>query len=69
MCDANVHTLDWNANEEAAKGPGQEIAKAVAKAESDLQNGTLFGNSGHLTAHQREKLPIPEIGSSTKSTV
>jgi integrase len=66
--DVYGHTLDWTANEDAAKGLGQEIAKAVAKAESDLQNGALFENSGHLTAHQREKLPISEIGSSTKST-
>jgi hypothetical protein len=65
--DVYGHTLDWSANDEAAKGLGNEIAKAVAKAESDLQNGTLFENSGPLTAHQREKLPISEIGSSAKS--
>jgi integrase len=65
--DVYGHTLDWSANEEAAKGLGNEIAKAVAAAESDLQNGALFVNSGPLTAHQREKLPISEIGSSLES--
>jgi integrase len=65
--DVYGHTLDWSANEEAAKGLGNEIAKAVARAESDLQNGALFANSGPLTAHQREKLPISEIGSSLES--
>lgn len=53
--DVYGHTLDWGANEEAAGGLGSEIAKAVAKAESD--------NSGPLTAHQREKLPFSENGS------
>jgi hypothetical protein len=65
--DVYGHTLDWSANEEAAKGLGNEIAKAVAAAESDLQNGALFVNSGPLTAHQRKRLPFSENGSLVNS--
>jgi integrase len=39
------HTLDWKSNEEAAKGLGEEIFKAVTEAEGNL-------DSGPLTAHK-----------------
>jgi hypothetical protein len=45
--DVYGHTLDWKANEDAAKGLGDELAKAVTEAESNF-------DSGHLTAHQKE---------------
>ncbi len=45
--DVYGHTLDWKANDDAAKGLGEELAKAVTKAESNL-------NSGPLTAHPKE---------------
>lgn len=45
--DVYGHTLDWKANEEAAKGLGDEIARAVAEAESNV-------DSGPLTAHNEE---------------
>ncbi len=45
--DVYGHTLDWKANEDAAKGLGHELAKAVTEAESSF-------DSGHLTAHQKE---------------
>lgn len=45
--DVYGHTLDWKANEDAAKGLGDEIAKAVTEAESNL-------DSGPLTAHKSE---------------
>ncbi|MGA7524645.1 MAG: site-specific integrase [Acidobacteriaceae bacterium] len=63
--DVYGHTLDWAANEEAAKGLGNEIAKAVTKAESE----TLAVDSGHLTAHAEEKLPVSEIGSPLYSMI
>jgi integrase len=47
--DVYGHTLDWRANEEAAKGLGDEIAKAVTEAESNL-------DSGPLTAHKENDL-------------
>jgi integrase len=47
--DVYGHTLDWKANEEAAKGLGAEIEKAVAETESNL-------DSGPLTAHKEEDL-------------
>ena len=43
--DVYGHTLDWKANEDAAKGLGNEIAKAVAEAGNNL-------DSGPLTAHK-----------------
>jgi hypothetical protein len=43
--DVYGHTLDWKSNEEAAKGLGAEIAKAVTEAEGKL-------DSGPLTAHK-----------------
>jgi len=43
--DVYGHTLDWNANGDAAKGLGNEIAKAVIEAASIL-------DSGPLTAHK-----------------
>jgi integrase len=45
--DVYGHTLDWKANEDAAQGLGDELAKAVTEAESNF-------DSGHLTAHQKE---------------
>jgi integrase len=42
--DVYGHTLDWKTNEDAAKRLGDEIAKAVTEADSDL-------DSGPLTAH------------------
>jgi len=39
------HQLDWKSNEEAAKGLGKSIAKAVAEAKSN-------SDSGPLTAHK-----------------
>lgn len=51
--DVYGHTLDWTANEDAAKRLGEEIAKAVAVAERKQQ----FLHSGHLSAHEKEKLP------------
>ena len=51
--DVYGHTLDWNANEDAAKGLGEEIGKAVAAAaENNQENNSI--DSGHLTAHQKE---------------
>lgn len=49
--DVYGHTLDWTANEDAAKRLGEEIAKAVAKAESKQQDNF---DSGPLTAHAKE---------------
>ncbi|MDE3188142.1 MAG: site-specific integrase [Acidobacteriota bacterium] len=43
--DVYGHTLDWKSNEEAAKGLGDEIARAVTEAESNV-------DSGPLTAHK-----------------
>jgi len=43
--DVYGHTLDWKSSEEAAKGLGSEIAKAMKEAE-----GTF--DSGPLTAHK-----------------
>jgi integrase len=43
--DVYGHQLDWKSNEEAAKGLGEAIAKAVAEAKSN-------SNSGPLTAHK-----------------
>jgi hypothetical protein len=54
--DVYGHTLDWKANEDAAKGLGQEIAKAVTETESNF-------DSGHLTAHQKENFPNSGFGS------
>jgi hypothetical protein len=54
--DVYGHTLDWKANEDAAKGLGDELAKTVAEAESKI-------DSGPLTAQHKEKLPSSELGS------
>ena len=54
--DVYGHTLDWKSNEEAAKGLGDEIAKAITEAESNL-------DSGPLTAHPKERPPSSEAGS------
>ena len=35
------HTLDWKANENAAKGLGDELAKAVTEAESNFDSALL----------------------------
>lgn len=45
--DVYGHQLDWKASEEAAKGLGEAIAKAVVEAESNL-------DSGPLTAHNKQ---------------
>jgi hypothetical protein len=45
-------TLDWKANEEAAKGRGNELAKAVAEVQSKQQDKSV--DSGSLTADQKE---------------
>jgi integrase len=52
--DVYGHTLDWKANEDAAKGLGQEIAKAVTETESNF-------DSGHLTAHQKENFQTQDL--------
>ena len=43
--DVYGHTPDWKTNEDAARRLGDEIAKAVTEADSDL-------DSGPLTAHK-----------------
>ena len=50
--DVYGHALDWKANEDAAKGLGEELARAVTEAESSL-------DSGYLTAHPKK---ISELG-------
>jgi hypothetical protein len=55
--DVYGHTFDWTSNEDAAKRLGEEIAKAVAEVERKQR----FLDSGHLSAHEKEKLP--NIGS------
>ncbi len=40
--DVYGHTLDWKANEEAAKGLGEEIAKAVAEAREQSIDSALL---------------------------
>jgi hypothetical protein len=45
-----VHTLDWKCNEDAAKGLGKEIARAV----ESQQQEQISVDSGHLTTHQKE---------------
>ncbi len=42
--DVYGHTLDWKASEEAARGLGDEIARAVTEAESNV-------DSAPFTAH------------------
>jgi hypothetical protein len=54
------HTLDWTANEDAAKRLGEEIAKAVAELERKQQ---LKLDSGHLSAHQKENSQAGNLGS------
>jgi hypothetical protein len=51
--DVYGHTLDWTGNEDAAKRLAEEIAKAIAEVERKQQ----LLNSGHLSAHEKEKLP------------
>jgi hypothetical protein len=46
--DVYGHTLDWESNEDAAKGLGEVIARAVAEADVKI-------DSGHLTAHQKKQ--------------
>lgn len=58
--DVYGHTLDWTANEEAAKRLGEEIAKAVAKAEREQQSKL---DSGHLSAHAKENSQAGNLGS------
>ena len=57
--DVCGHTLDWKANENAAKGLGGEIAKAVAKAKSNPEGN--FIDFDPLTAHPKEKLPSRDL--------
>lgn len=52
--DVYGHTLDWKANEEAAKALGNEIAKAAAESEGAL-------DSGHLTAHKRKNFQTRDL--------
>ena len=52
--DVYGHTLDWKSNEEAAKGLGEQIAKAVTAAESNL-------DSGPLTAHKQENFQTRDL--------
>jgi hypothetical protein len=52
--DVYGHTLDWKSNEEAAKGLGEEIFKAVTEAEGNL-------DSGPLTAHKQKDLQTREL--------
>jgi hypothetical protein len=59
--DVYGHTLDWKANEDAAKGLGDELAKAVAEVQRKQQDKSV--DSGPLTAHDKEKLPSSELGS------
>jgi hypothetical protein len=54
--DVCGHALGFQSNEEAAKGLGEEIAKAVKKAEESQ-------NSGPRTAHKTERLPNSKVGS------
>jgi integrase len=56
--DVYGHALDWKTNEDAAKGLGDVIAKAVADAESKLQGNPV--DSGTLTAHQKKMASEPE---------
>jgi hypothetical protein len=58
--DVYGHTLDWKANDEAAKGQGDEIAKAVAAADANLENNL---NSALLTTLKKAKLPSSKLGS------
>ena len=51
--DVYGHTLDWTANEDAAKRLGEEIAKAIAEVERKRRDLDF----GHLSAHEKEKLP------------
>ena len=48
------HTLEWRANEDGAKGLGQEIAKAVTETESNC-------DSGPLSAHQKENFQTQDL--------
>ena len=50
--DVYGHTLDWKANEDAARGLGDELAKAVAEVQSKQQDKSV--DSGPPTAHQKE---------------
>ena len=52
--DVYGHTLDWKSNEYAVKGLGEEIAKAVAKAEAE-------SDSGPLTAYKQNDLRPREL--------
>jgi integrase len=56
--DVYGHALDWKSNEDAARGLGGAIAKAVADAESKQQGNSV--DSGTLTAHQKEMAPESE---------
>ena len=44
--DVYGHTLDWKSNADAATGLGDEIAKAVAEADSSLDSGPLTAHNG-----------------------
>jgi hypothetical protein len=52
------HTLDWRVNEDAAKGLGGELAKAVAEVQSKQQDKSV--DSGPLlpTKKKTSKLRI-----------
>jgi hypothetical protein len=59
--DVYGHTLDWKANDEAAKELGDAIAKPVAAAEANLEGNSL--NSALSTTLKKEKLPSSKLGS------
>ena len=58
--DMYGHTLEWAANEDPARRPGEEIAKAVAEAEAE-QRPNL--DSDHLPAHQNKNSQAANLGS------
>jgi hypothetical protein len=55
--DVYGHTLDWKYNEDAAKGLGEEIARAV----ESQQREHISVDSGHLTAHQKENFQTQNL--------
>ena len=62
--DVYGHTLDWKSNEDAAKGLGEEIAKAIAKAEAEFDSDRL---TAHITAQKQNDLQPRELEVSDNS--
>lgn len=66
MPDGIMARDNWKANENAAKGLGDALAKAVAEVQSKQQDKSVGSALLSTLKPQKEKLPILEIGSHRK---